>query len=106
MRGEHYLQLGGCIGPRPGQGLAVSAPGGVELDQDPLLVVLDLLPPVGLGQLDHVLAAAGLGVGLAAAAATCLASRLVIDHLPGSGQTSINKALKRVVKDIPGKDQE
>ena len=65
MRVEYYLQLGGGIGPGPGQGLAVSAPGGVELDQHPLLVVLDLPPPVGLGELDHVLDAARLGVGLA-----------------------------------------
>ena len=48
---------------------AVAAPGRVELIQDPLLVVPDLLPPVGLGQLDDILATAGLSVGLAASSA-------------------------------------
>ena len=86
MRGEYYLQLGGGVGPGPGQGLAVSAPGGVELHQYPLLVVLHLLPPVCLGELNHVLAAAGLRVGLAASSSssTGLASRLLIDKLPRS----------------------
>ena len=103
MKCEYYLQLGGGISPWPGQGLAVTAPGCVELDQDPLLVVLDLLPPVGLCKLDHVLAAAGLRVGLAtttSSAASSLASRLFVNQLPGCGEASINQALITIIKTL------
>ena len=74
MRGEYYLQLGGGISPGTGQGLAVTTPGSVELHQDPLLVVLHLLPPVGLSQLNHVLAASRLRVGFAATSSTAATS--------------------------------
>merc|ERR1719323_1750402 len=89
------LELRRGICPWSSQGLAVTTPGSEELHQDTLLIVQHLLLPVTLGQLNHILATSWFRVRLAASSTTTssLASRLLIHHLPGSSQTSINHTL-------------
>merc|ERR1719323_1551934 len=79
------LELRRGICPWSSQGLAVTTPGSEELHQDTLLIVQHLLLPVTLGQLNHILATS--------TTTSSLASRLLIHHLPGSSQTSINHTL-------------
>merc|ERR1719431_476305 len=92
------LQLSGSVGPVRGQVLAVTAPGSVELDKEPILRVEDLLAEIRLGQLNNILALPSTSIGIISSTGptsttTCLASHLSVHHLLGSSKTTINQTL-------------